>query len=338
MSAQLILSPNNHQKNKSKTIILREKISGDSIFKSFLGFTAFLILILIGLMVIILFLESSLSIDTYGLEFLWGTKWDPTPANPSNPPVFGVLPPLLGTLVSSLLAILISFPLSIGIALTLSEFTSKKFNFWVSFLVELLAAIPSVIYGLWGIFTLIPFLTKNIYPVIQNIFGFIPFLQGQGASHGYNLLTGSIILSIMITPTITAISRDIFAAVPNSQREAIIALGATKWESAKIVRKYGRSGVIGAVILGLGRAIGETMAVTMVIGNSFNLFNSLFDPSYTLASLIANEFTEASSPAVYLSALIEVGLVLMILALIVNITARLIIRSTTRKFRGVETF
>jgi phosphate transport system permease protein len=333
MKDQVVVSSKKHQKYRT---ILREKITGDSIFKSFLGFTAFLIFVLIGLMIIILFLESSLSIETYGLEFLWGTEWNPTPPNPSDPPVFGVLPPLLGTLVSSLLAILISFPLSIGIALTLSEFTSKKFNFWVSFLVELLAAIPSVIYGLWGIFTLIPFLTENIYPVIQNVFGFIPFLQG--ATHGYNIFTGSIVLSIMITPTITAISRDIFAAVPNSQREAIIALGATKWESAKIVRKYGRSGVIGAVILGLGRAIGETMAVTMVIGNSFNLFDSLFDPSYTLASLIANEFTEASSPEIYLSALIEVGLVLMILALVVNIIARLIIRYTSRKLKGVETF
>jgi phosphate transport system permease protein len=218
----------------------------------------------------------------------------------------------------------------------LSEFTSKKFNFWVSFLVELLAAIPSVIYGLWGIFTLIPFLTQFIYPVIQNILGFIPIFKG--ATHGYNIFTGGILLSIMIIPTITAISRDIFAGVPNSQREAIIALGATKWESGKIVMKYGRSGVMGAVILGLGRAIGETMAVTMVIGNSFHLFESLFDPSYTLASLIANEFTEASSPEVYLSALIEAGLVLLILALFVNIIARLIIRYTTRKFKGVETY
>lgn len=311
------------------------RITGDSIFKSFLGIISFLVFIIIGLLIIILLIESSLSIETYGFAFLWGTEWNPTPPGGGDP-IFGVLPPLLGTLASSLIAILISFPLSMGIALALSEFTKKRVNFWVSFLVELLAAIPSVIYGLWGIFTLIPFLTQNVYPIIQNTLGFIPFFQG--ATHGYNIFTGGIILAIMITPTITAISRDIFAAVPNSQREAIIALGATKWESSKIVRKYGRSGVIGAVILGLGRAVGETMAVTMVIGNSFNLFDSLFDPSYTLASLIANEFTEASSPEVYLSALIEVGLVLLMLALAVNVVARLIIRYTKRKFRGVETF
>jgi phosphate transport system permease protein len=322
-------------RKRKKKIPVNIRLTGDSIFKSFLGIVTFLIFIILGLLILILTLGSLLSIDTYGFEFLWGTEWNPTPPGGGNP-VFGVLPPLLGTLASSLIAILISFPISIGIALALSEFSKKKFNFWVSFLVELLAAIPSVIYGLWGIFTLIPILSQYVYPAIQDVLGFIPIFQG--ATHGYNIFTGGIILAIMIVPTITAISRDIFAAVPNSQREAIIALGATKWESTKVVRKYGRSGVIGAVILGLGRAVGETMAVTMVIGNSFHLFDSLFDPSYTLASLIANEFTEASSPEVYLSALIEVGLVLLILALVVNVIARLIIRYTKRKFKGVETF
>ncbi len=327
------MSKTSRAKKKPKSINI--KSTGDSIFKSFLGIITFLIFIILGLLILILTLNSSLSIETYGFSFLWGTEWNPTPAG-GGAPIFGVLPPLLGTLTSSLIAILISFPISIGIALALSEFTKKKINFWLSFLVELLAAIPSVIYGLWGIFTLIPILSQYVYPAIQDVLGFIPLFQG--ATHGYNILTGGITLAIMIIPTITAISRDIFAAVPDSQREAIIALGATKWESTKIVRKYGRSGVIGAVILGLGRAVGETMAVTMVIGNSFHLFDSLFDPSYTLASLIANEFTEASSPEVYLSALIEVGLVLLILALVVNVIARLIIRYTKRKFRGVETF
>ncbi|MFX1498527.1 MAG: phosphate ABC transporter permease subunit PstC [Promethearchaeota archaeon] len=336
MEEQISIFPENYQKKKRKINILKGKLSGDSFFKSFLGIITILIFIIMGLLILTLVLDSLLSINTYGFEFLWGTVWNPTPANPNTPPEFGILPPLIGTLVTSLIAIIISFPISIGIALALSEFTSKKINFYVSFLVELLAAIPSVIYGLWGIFILIPFLRDYIYPGIQAIFGFIPIFQG--ADNGYNVFTGGIILAIMIIPTITAISRDIFSAVPNSQREAIIALGATKWESTKIIRKYGRSGVIGAVILGLGRAVGETMAVTMVIGNSFHLFDSLFDPSYTLASLIANEFTEASSPKVYLSALIETGLVLLILALVINITARLIIRYTTRKFKGVETF
>jgi len=333
---QLSISTANNLKNIRKKIFSKEKISGDSFFKTFLGIITFLIFVIIGLLILVLIINSLLSIETFGFGFLWGTEWNPTPSDPNALPVLGILPPLLGTLITSLIAILISLPISLGIALMLSEFTSKKFNFWVSFLVELLAAIPSVIYGLWGIFVLIPFLNQYIYPFIQDIFGFIPIFQG--ATHGYNIFTGGILLSIMIIPTITAISRDIFSAVPNSQREAIIALGATKWESSKIVMKYGHSGVIGAVILGLGRAIGETMAVTMVIGNSFNLFSSLFDPSYTLASLIANEFTEASSPEVYLSALIETGLVLLVLALVINITARLIIRFTTRKFKGVETF
>ena len=336
MEEQVSVFPENSPEKKGKKIKLKGRVSGDSFFKSFLGIITILIFVIMGLLILTLILRSLLSIETYGFGFLWGTKWNPTPADPNASPEFGVLPPLIGTLVTSLIAILIGFPISMGIALALSEFTSKNINFWVSFLVELLAAIPSVIYGLWGIFTLIPFLRNSIYPIIQNIFFFLPFFQG--ADNGYNVFTGGIILAIMIIPTITAISRDIFAAVPDSQREAIVALGATKWESTKIIRKYGRSGVIGAVILGLGRAVGETMAVTMVIGNSFHLFDSLFDPSYTLASLIANEFTEASSPEVYLSALIETGLVLLILALVVNITARLIIKYSTRKFRGVETF
>ncbi|MFX1366490.1 MAG: PstC family ABC transporter permease, partial [Promethearchaeota archaeon] len=163
MNEQLSIIPKNNQKNKKKKFILERKIGIDSIFKSFLGIISFLIFIIIGLMILILFLSSYLSIKTYGFEFLWGTEWNPTPADPNTPPVFGILPPILGTLVTSLIAILISFPISIGIALTLSEFTSKRFNFWVSFLVELLAAIPSVIYGLWGIFTLIPFLNQNVY-------------------------------------------------------------------------------------------------------------------------------------------------------------------------------
>ena len=336
MEEQVSIFPENYPEKKRKKIKLKGRVSGDSFFKSFLGIMTILIFVIMGLLILTLILRSLLSIETYGFGFLWGTEWNPTPADPNASPEFGVLPPLLGTLVTSLIAIVIGFPISMGIALALSEFTSKRINFWVSFLVELLAAIPSVIYGLWGIFTLIPILRDYIYPVIQNIFFFLPFFQGT--NNGYNIFTGGIILAIMIIPTITAISRDIFAAVPNSQREAIIALGATKWESTKVIRKYGRSGVMGAVILGLGRAVGETMAVTMVIGNSFHLFDSLFDPSYTLASLIANEFTEASSPEVYLSALIETGLVLLILALVVNITARLIIKYSTRKFRGVETF
>jgi phosphate transport system permease protein len=243
-------------------------------------------------------------------------------------PSFGALPPIWGTLVTSAIALLLGVPISIGIGLALSEFAPKRFGFIVSFLVELLAAIPSVIYGLWGIFVLIPFLQHNVYPSLQATLGFLPIFQGT--IRGPSVLTGGIVLAIMILPTVSAITRDVFAAVPRSQREAVVALGATRWETSKVVMSYGRSGVIGAIILGLGRAVGETMAITMVVGNSFNMFDSLFDPGYTLASIIANEFTEASSPPVYISALMEVGLVLFVLALVINALARLIIWRTSK--------
>jgi phosphate transport system permease protein len=292
------------------------------------------IFVILGVMVYKMVAQSWLSIETYGLGFLWGRVWEPTPPTLGAPPSFGALPLIWGTLATSGIALLLGVPISLGIGLTLSEFSPKRFNYAVSFFVELLAAIPSVIYGLWGIFILIPFLQHYINPSLQSILGFIPMFQG--AIHGPSVLTAGVILAIMIIPTVAALSRDVFSAVPTAQREAIIALGATKWETSKVVINYGRSGVIGAIVLGLGRAVGETMAVTMVIGNSFNLFSSLFEPGYTLSSIIANEFREASSPPVYVSALIEVGLVLFVLALVVNASARLIIWRTLKNVRGAE--
>jgi phosphate transport system permease protein len=277
--------------------------------------------------------QSWLSIVTYGLGFLWGRVWIPTPPN-GGPPSFGALPLIWGTLVTSGIALLLGVPISLGIALALSEFSSKRFNYIVSFFVELLAAIPSVVYGLWGIYVLAPFLQRNVDPSLQAALGFLPIFQG--AIRGPSVLTAGVILAVMIIPTVAAISRDVLSAVPNTQREAVIALGATRWETSKVAVSYGRSGIIGAIILGLGRAVGETMAVTMVIGNSFNLFTSLFNPGYTLSSIIANEFTEASSPPVYISALVEVGLVLFALALIINASARLIIWRTMRRVKGAE--
>jgi phosphate transport system permease protein len=275
--------------------------------------------------------ESWLSIEAYGLGFFWGTTWEPVPPRLGIPPSFGALPLIWGTLVTSAIALLLGVPISLGIGLALSEFAPKRFIYVVSFLVELLAAIPSVIYGLWGIFVLIPFLQCDVYPYLQATLGFLPLFQGT--IRGPCVLTGGIVLAIMIIPTVSAVARDVFAAVPRAQREAVIALGATRWETAKIVMSYGRSGVIGAIMLGLGRAVGETMAITMVIGNSFNMFDSLFDPGYTLASIIANEFTEASSPPVYISALIEVGLVLFIVALAINVLARLIVWRSMKMIR-----
>jgi phosphate transport system permease protein len=270
---------------------------------------------------------SWLSIQTFGLNFIVGTKWDPVSK------VFGTLPLILGTLVTSAIALLIGVPISLGVGLALSEYMPKKFGLAVSFLVELLAAVPSVIYGLWGIFVLIPFLRNHVYPCLQAVFGFIPLFSGP--IYGGGVLTGGIVLAIMIIPTVSAVMRDLFLAVPNSQREAMIALGATKWETAKTVISYARSGVIGAAILGLGRAVGETMAITMVIGNKFQVWpSSLFDAWYTMAAIIANELLEATYD-LYISALINVGLVLLFVTLIINILARLIVWRTLRLTRGI---
>ena len=314
-------------------LISKRKLSGDSAFKVIVTLIACNIFLVLGLMFFQIIQNSWLSIKTYGVGFLVETRWQPFPPN-SSLPSFGALPLIWGTLATSAIAIVLGVPISLGISLALSEFAPKRFSYFISFFVELLAAIPSVIYGLWGIFVLIPFLQTNVYPYLQAVLGFLPFFQGT--IRGPSVLTGGIILAIMIIPTVSAISRDVFAAVPNSQREAIIALGATRWEKAKIVMNYGRSGMIGAIMLGLGRAMGETMAVTMVIGNSFNMFSSFLEPGSTLASIIANEFTEASSPPVYISALMEVGLILLALAIAVNAIARLIIWRSTRKVKAVE--
>jgi phosphate transport system permease protein len=257
-----------------------------------------------------------------------GTTWDPAVSR-----VFGALPLILGTLVTSVIALLIGVPISLGVGLALSEYLPKKFGFAISFLVELLAAVPSVIYGLWGMYVLIPFLRNHIYPYLQAVFGFIPLFSGP--IYGGGVLTGGIILAIMIIPTVSAIMRDLFLTVPNSQREAIIALGATKWETAKTIINYARSGVIGAIILGLGRAVGETMAITMVIGNRFHVWpSSLFDAWYTMAAIIANELLEATYD-LYISALINVGLVLLFVTLVINILARLIVWRALRLTKGI---
>jgi phosphate transport system permease protein len=308
--------------------ILKKYTKSDNLFKLLTAVVASSIFLILGLIVYELIIGSQLSIQRFGTTFVVGTKWDPAISQ-----VFGALPLILGTLVTSAIALLIGVPISLGIGLALSEFSPKRFGFAVSFLVELLAAIPSVIYGLWGIFTLIPFLRNNVYLPLQAGLGFIPLFSGP--VYGGGVLTAGIVLAIMIIPTISAVSRDAFSAVPNTQREAMISLGATKWETAKIVMSYARTGVIGAIILGLGRAVGETMAVTMVIGNKFQLLPaSLFDAWYTMAAIIANEFTEATYD-LYVSALMEVGLVLFFVAIIINILARLIVWRSLRLVRGI---
>lgn len=266
------------------------------------------------------------AIHKFGLRFLFTSTWDPVKE------IYGALPFIYGTLVSSALALLIAVPVSLGIAVYLAELAPQFIRQPLSFLIELLAAIPSVIYGLWGVFVLAPFLRCAVQPFLSKYFGFLSLFQGE--FYGVGMFTAGIILSIMIIPTISSVVREVFSAVPFTQREAALALGATPWETIRVaVLKYSRTGVLGAVILGLGRALGETMAVTMVIGNRPEISASLFAPAYTMASVIANEFTEATSN-LYLSALIEIGLVLFFITLMLNIGARALIWQVSNKVKG----
>jgi phosphate transport system permease protein len=300
--------------------------TGDAIFRSLMLTAAVLMLVLVLAMILALASESMLSIRQFGFGFLTGRIWNPIKGN------FGSLPFVYGTIVSSLIALLISVPLSLGIAIFLVEQAPYYVARPLGFLVELLAAIPSVVYGLWGIFVLAPFLRVHVEPPLQRWFAWLPLFQGSIT--GIGLLTGGVILAIMVTPIISAVVRDVLAAVPNLQREAALALGATKWETTRVVLVNGAPGIAGAVILGLGRAIGETMAVTMVIGNRPQISASLFEPSYTIASVIANEFTEATQD-LYLSALVELGLILFLVTFVVNAIARVLVWNVTRKTSGV---
>jgi phosphate transport system permease protein len=299
---------------------------GDAIFRLLLLGAATFMILIVGTMILALALKSRLSIGQFGFGFVAGTDWDPVKGH------FGALAFIFGTVVSSLIALLIAVPLSLGIAVFLVEQAPRQLARPLAFLVELLAAIPSVVYGLWGIFVLAPFLRIHLEPPLQKWFGWLPFFKGSIT--GIGLLTGGIILAIMVTPIISAVVRDVLAAVPGSQREAALALGATKWETTRVVLVNGAPGIAGAVILGLGRAIGETMAVTMVIGNRPQISASLFEPSYTIASVIANEFTEATQD-LYLSALVELGLILFFVTFIVNAIARILVWNVTRKTGGV---
>lgn len=259
------------------------------------------------------------AIKAFGWPFLFSSEWDPVREH------YGALPFIYGTLLSSFLALFLAVPLGIGAALFLAELAPQWIRPPVSFMIELLAAIPSVIYGLWGIFFLAPWVRNWVQPFLSACCGFLPLFQGP--PYGIGMLSAGIILAIMIVPYITSVSREVFLAVPNSQREAALGLGATPWETIRIaVLTYGRSGLIGAVLLGLGRALGETMAVTMVIGNRPEISISLFDPGYTMASVLANEFTEATTD-IYVSALIEIAFLLLLVTVAVNILARLLVWS-----------
>ena len=301
---------------------LRGVNASDRIFKAVLTALALVLPLLIVVLLAELFVSALPAIKRFGFSFLWTSTWDPVAE------VYGAAPMIFGTLASSFLALLIAVPLALGVAVFLTEFAPRWLRQPVAFLVELLAAIPSVVYGLWGIFVLIPFLRGYVVPPLKAVLGWTPFLEG--VFYGNSLLAGGIILAIMVVPYIASVSREVLLAVPGSQREAALGMGATRWEAVwSAVLPYGRAGIIGAVILGLGRALGETMAVTMVIGNRHDIGLSVLQPAYTMAAAIANEFSEATTD-MYLAALFEVGLILFVITVIVNALARLLIWRVAR--------
>lgn len=293
----------------------------DIAFKWVAAMAAAMVVVLIVLVGWQLYAGSRMSLAKFGPGFLWSTEWDPVQDK------YGALPFIFGTLVSSLLALLIAVPLGVATALFLTELAPIKIRQPIVMAIEMLAAVPSVIFGLWGIFVLVPWLRDYLFVWLKRYFGFLPLFQGP--IYGVSMLAAGIVVAIMILPIITSISREILRSVPNLQREAAYALGATRWEVLKIaVLSYARRGLFGAAVLGLGRALGETMAVTMVIGNRPQISASLFAPGYTLASVIANEFTEATSD-LYLNSLFELGLVLLGVAIAVNVVAQIMLKSMT---------
>lgn len=294
----------------------------DRIFSSALAVPALGLTVLLLFVGIFLFRAALPTIRANGFQFITFSTWDPVQD------VYGAAPVIFGTIVSSLIAIVIATPLSVGVALFLTEIAPHRIGRTVGFLVEMLAAIPSVVYGLWGIFVLAPWLRQSVEPLLGSTLGFLPLFQGP--PYGVGMLAAGLILAIMVTPTISSISREIFNAVPGIQREGALAVGATRWEMIRIaVLASARRGVFGAAILGLGRALGETMAVTMVIGNRHEISASLFAPGATMASIIANEYAEATSD-MHVSALIGVGLALFAVTFIINSFARIFI---SRGFR-----
>jgi phosphate transport system permease protein len=294
----------------------------DFTFKAAMTACALAILGVLILIVYELVTRSVLSWHAFGLKFFAGSDWDPVSEK------FGAQPYIFGTLVSSLLALVIAVPLSVGVAVFTTEMCPKRLRAPLSFFVELLAAIPSVIYGLWAMFVLVPMLSMYVEPFLGKTLGWTGLFSG--APYGIGMLAAGMILAIMIIPIISSITREVLMVVPQHQREGVLALGATRWEMIRVgVLRNARAGILGGIILGLGRALGETMAVTMVIGNRPEIAKSLFAPGYTMASVLANEFSEATGDT-YLSALIEIGLALFVVTIIVNALARLLVWSVTR--------
>lgn len=295
---------------------------GDRVFKNTLAVSAYAVVALLVSVAVFIGIRAYPAFEKFGFGFFISSSWDPVKDS------YGSLPTIFGTVVSSLLALLISAPLSVGVALLITELVSEKIAAGVAFLVQMLAAIPSVVYGLWGVFVLAPLLRSTVEPALAKSLGFLPLFQGP--PYGVGMLAAGIILAIMISPTICSICIEVFRAIPRTQREGAIALGATPWETMKItVLTASQAGIMGATILGLGRALGETMAVTMVIGNRSEVSASLFAPGQTMASIIANEYAEATSD-MHLSALAAVGFTLFLVTLALNSLARILVWRVTR--------
>ena len=301
---------------------------GDRVYVTVITGTAICVPLLLVLLLWEVALAGWPALRQFGFSFLTSSEWDPVKRN------FGAAPAIYGTIVTSIIALVIATPLALGVAIFLSEYAPRWLRQPVAFLVDLLAAIPSVVYGLWGIFVLVPLLRDHVMPFLRDTLhlGATPFFQGP--SYGNSMLAAGVILAIMVLPYISAVSREVLLAVPRSQREAALALGATRWEMIqKTVIPFAKSGIIGGIILGLGRALGETMAVTMLIGNKHAISASLLAPGYTMASLIANEFSEASDD-LHLSALMAVGFVLLVMTLLVNALARWLVWRVGRTERA----
>ncbi len=297
---------------------------GDRLFRAVITLAGSAVIVLVLAIGYELWRNSQLARQAFGLSFLSTTSWDPALNR-----VFGAFPFIQGTLVTSLLALLIAVPVGIGIAVFLAELAPAWLRQPLGLMIELLSAVPSVVYGIWGLFAFIPGVVRPLSQGLNSALGFLPLFEGP--VYGPSRLAAGLILAIMILPTIAAVSRDVFRAIPNAQREAALALGATRWEMiTQVLIPYGLSGLLGAIILGLGRALGETIAVTMVIGNNLDLSASLLHPGYTMASIIANEFTEATYD-LYLHALIEIGLILFVLTLLLNLVARILVWRVGRK-------
>ena len=301
---------------------------GDRLYQAAITFFAICVPILLALIAFEVITAAWPALRQFGFGFLTSSDWDPVNDR------YGALPAIYGTLVTSAMALIIATPLALGVAIFLAEFSPPRIRQPIAFLVDLLAAIPSVVYGLWGIKVLVPFLRDHVMPFIADTLGLSVLPIFAGPKYGVSMFAAGVILAIMILPYISAVAREILLAVPRSQREAALALGATRWEMIwGAVLPYAKSGIIGGIILGLGRALGETMAVTLVIGNAPEISSSLFAPGYTMASQIANQFNEASG-AMEPAALMALGFVLFTITLIVNGIARWLVWRVSRETRA----